>query len=87
MNWVKKCKLPAIKAIQYKGHPCIELKDLWNTLHNFFNSAQTREVDLHVLDNIPGKSMKSWDSFSKHELIDMIEKCNNLSVPDPNKLI
>ena len=37
MNWVKKCKLPAIKAIQYEGCPCIELEDLWNTLHNFFN--------------------------------------------------
>ena len=28
MNWVKKHKLPAIEAIQYKGQPCIELEDL-----------------------------------------------------------
>ena len=28
MNQVKKCKLPAIKTIQYNGQPCIELNDL-----------------------------------------------------------
>jgi len=28
MNWVKKRKLPAIKAIQYEGHLCIKLEDL-----------------------------------------------------------
>ena len=31
--------------------------------------------------------MKSWDLFSKQELINAIEKCNNLSAPGPNKLI
>jgi len=40
INWVKKRKLPAIKAIQYNGQPCIQLKDLWEVLHNTFNSAQ-----------------------------------------------
>ena len=29
MNWVKKCKLLAIKAIQYNGCLCLELEDLW----------------------------------------------------------
>ena len=76
-----------IEAIQYKGCPCIELEDLWNTLHNFFNSTQMREVDLHVLDNIPDKSTSAWDPFSKQELVNTIEKCNNLSAPGPNKLI
>ena len=28
MNWVKKHKLPAIKAIQYNGRLCIDLDDL-----------------------------------------------------------
>jgi len=40
MNWVKKQKLSAIEAIQYEGHPHIELEDLWIALHNSFNSAQ-----------------------------------------------
>ena len=55
MNWVKKHKIPAIEAIQYKGWLCIELEDLWNTLHKSFNSAQEREVNTHFLDEIPDK--------------------------------
>ena len=86
MNWVKKCKLPAIKAIQYEGHLCIELEDLWITLYNSFNSAQIREIDIHILDKIPNKSMRSWNLFSKQELINTIEKYNNLSAPDMDKL-
>jgi len=54
-----------IEAIQYEEHPCIELEDLWIALYNSFNSAQTQEIDIHVLDDIPNKSMKEWDSFSK----------------------
>ena len=26
MNWVKKCKIPAIEALQFNGHLCIELE-------------------------------------------------------------
>jgi len=55
MNWVKKCKLPMIEAIQYKDQPCIELEDLWNALHKSFNSAQEREVNTHFLNKIPDK--------------------------------
>jgi len=55
MNWVKKCKLLVIEAIQYKEQLCIELEDLWNALHKSFNSAQEREVDTHFLDEIPDK--------------------------------
>jgi len=86
MNWVKKCKLPVVEAIQYKGHPCIKLEDLWNTLHNSFNSAQAREVDLSFLDETPNKTTTMWNPFSKKELIDVIKKCNNLSAPGPEKL-
>ena len=86
MNWVKKQKLPMIEAIQYEEHPYIELEDLWIALHNSFNSAQTWEIDIHVLDDIPNKSMKEWNLFSKQELINAIEKCNNSSAPGPNKL-
>ena len=40
MNWVKKRKLPTIKAIKYNGYPCLELNDLQQALYEFFNSAQ-----------------------------------------------
>ena len=87
MNWVRKWKLPVIKAIQYEGCSYIELKDLWIALHNFFNSAQTREIDIHVLDDIPSKPTEEWNSFAKKKLIDVIKKCNNSSAPGLDKLI
>ena len=44
------------------------------------------EVDIHVLDKIPRKLANEWNLFSKQELIDILEKCNNLSAPSPDKL-
>jgi len=87
MNWIKKRKLPAIEAIQYEEWPCIELEDLWNALHKSFNSAQEREVNTHFLDEIPDKPTIKWKSFSRNEIIDAIEKCNNSLVPGSDKLM
>ena len=55
MNWIKKRKLLAIKAIYFNSQPCIELDDLWNTLHGSFNSAQSQQVDASLLDEISAK--------------------------------
>ena len=40
MSWVKKHKLLAIKAIQYKEYLYIGLEDFWIALHNSLHSAQ-----------------------------------------------
>ena len=80
INWVKKHKLPAVEAIQYEGCLCIKLKDLWNAFYKFFNSTQERKVDIYFLDKIPNKST------AKNKLINVIEKCNNLSVLGLDKL-
>ena len=45
-----------------------------------------REIDIHILDDIPNKSIKEWNSFSKQELINVIEKYNNSSALGPDKL-
>jgi len=39
MEWVKQHKLPAWKAIQYNGQPCHQMSNLWDALHNTYNSA------------------------------------------------
>ena len=83
MNWVKKKKLPAIKAIQYNGHLCIKLKDLWNVFHNSFNLAQNQYINTHLLEEILDKEITSWPPFSKAELIDAI---NNSLTPGLDKL-
>ena len=55
MNWVKKRKLLAIETVQYNGHPCIEIKDLWWALHQTFNLAQKWQVNKSLLDELPTK--------------------------------
>ena len=85
-NWVKRRKLPAIEVIWYNNQPCIELPDLWSTLHSFFNSAQCQQVNVSLLNEIPTKKTSLWNTFSKTEILQAIKKCNNSSVPGPDKL-
>jgi len=56
MNWVKKRKLPAIKAIKYNRYSYLELDDLWQNLHESFNLAQHQQVNIDVLEEIPNKT-------------------------------
>ena len=87
MNWVKKWKLLAIKAIQFNGQYCIKLDDLWNVLHGSFNSAQSCQIDPSLLDKISNKKIYLWAPFSREELKYTIDKCNNSSAPGPNRLL
>ena len=40
INWVKKCKLLVIEALQFNSCLYIKLEDLWQALHQIFNFAQ-----------------------------------------------
>jgi len=86
MNWISRCKLPAIKAIKYNGHLCLSPESLWDALHSTFNTALNRQVDLNVLNEIDCKLTLQWYPFSKEEFKQVINKCNNLSVLGPDKL-
>ena len=57
MNWIKKRKLPATKAIQYNGQPCIELDNLSEVLYKSFNSTQNCQVDINLLEEIHNKEI------------------------------
>jgi len=86
MNWVKKRKLLATEAIYFNGHLCIEISDLWNALHRSFNSAQSCQVNISLLKEIPFKEALTWAFFSRKELLQAIKKYNNSSSPGPDKL-
>ena len=86
MNWIKKRKLPAIEAITYDGQSCLTLDSLWNVLHNTFNTALNRQVDLNIINKIEHKHSQNWFPFSKEEFKSAISKCSNASVPGPDKL-
>ena len=57
-----------------RDHP--DLRDAYKS----FNSTQERKVDIYFLDKIPNKPT------AKNKLINVIEKCNNLSVLGLDKL-
>ena len=86
MNWIKRRKLPAIEAINHNGQPCLTLNSLWNALHKTFNSAQNRQVDLNILDEIKRKPPQKWSLFSKSKFLSAISKCKDSSAPGPDKL-
>ena len=86
MNWVKKRNLPAVKAIKYNNHSCLEINDLWYALHSTFNLAQNCQVNANILEEIPDKSSEKWPPFSKEEFTKAIYKCNNSSATGLDKL-
>ena len=86
MNWTKKQRLPTTEAIKFNGSPCLLLDSLWNALHNSFNNALHRQVDVNILNEIERKPCQSWNTFSSHEFKSAILKCSNSSAPGPNKM-
>jgi len=87
MNWINRHKLPAIEAIKYNSHPYFSPDSLWKVLHASFNTALNCQVDTNILDKIKHKVTSIWSSFSKEEFKQVIIKCNNLSSPEPDKLM
>ena len=87
ISQINKCKLPAIKIIKYNGQPCLDLEDLWQALHSSFNTAQFCYIDESVLNKLGSYSSSSWTLFAEKEFTSTIVKCNNISVPSPNKLL
>jgi len=85
-NWIKSRKLLAIETIYHNNRPCTTLDSLWNVLYSSFNTALNRHVDLNILNEIEHKPFQQWNSFSKAEFKSAISKCNDFSVPGPDKL-
>ena len=86
MNWVNKCKLPAMEAIKYNNQLCLMLNSLWNALHSLFNTTLHWQVDSKILDKIGNKQATAWAPFSKEEFKIVISSYNNLSIPGLDKL-
>jgi len=87
MNWVNKCKLPAVEAIKYDNQLCLSLDSLWNALHSFFNTALHCQVDTNILNKIGNKQTSIWAPFSKEKFKIALESCNNSSTSGPDKLL
>ena len=87
INWINKCKLPTVEAINYDNQPCLTPESLWEALHTIFNTALHRQINTDILDKIGGKTTSAWVPFSKKEFRQALIKCNNSSAPSPDKLM
>ena len=86
MNWVKRKKLLATEAIEYNNRPCLTPNSLWDALHNMFNMALHRQVDINILNEIDHKLSQVWMLFSRYEFESAIQKCSDNSAPGPDKM-
>jgi len=86
MNWISKCKLPAVEAIKFNNQPCLEIDNLWNALHSIFNKIQDRHVDFSLLDKLQDNKLEAWLPFSKAEFKNTIHNYNNSSMFRLDKL-
>jgi hypothetical protein len=86
MAWVKERKNPPCEAIQFNGQPCRELGNLWDALHNTYNSASDREVDLTMLDELPEEAAREWPEFSELKLKQALIACSSRSAPGPDHI-
>ncbi|PPQ90825.1 hypothetical protein CVT25_012159 [Psilocybe cyanescens] len=68
MLWVQQRKLPLCEAIQYQGQPCHALSQLWDALHNTYNSVSDRPFDIDILGSIPDMPVQGWVPFSALEM-------------------
>ena len=92
INWVQKCKLPAIIAQQFNRWLCIKLEDIWQVLYYMFNSAQNQ-----LSSKLINQFMITWWStskaylwvaiFFKIEFRDVIKKYNSLSMSESNYIL
>ena len=86
-SWINKRKLSTTEAIKHEGQPCLTLENLWNALHSTFNTALHRQVNTDIFNELSPKPITVWAPFSKEEFRQALNKCNNSSVPGPDKLI
>ena len=67
-------------------YPCIKLDDLQQAFHQIFNSAQSQQVSIQLLDEMLLKSIREQLKFSKEKFRNTIHKCNNFSTPSSDKI-
>ena len=79
MSQVKKCKLPAIKVLQFNNQLYIEINNLQQILHQMFNLVQNYRINPSLLEKLLLKQMCKQPPFSKEKFKSAITKYKNLS--------
>ena len=79
--------MPPMKAITFKGRPCLSSGVVWSTLHTTFNSALDQDTDvLQVFPGLPVRDEHPWLDFSLAEMMEALAQCSGRSAPGSDHL-
>ncbi|EKM75688.1 hypothetical protein AGABI1DRAFT_14532, partial [Agaricus bisporus var. burnettii JB137-S8] len=86
MPWTRKRKMPAVEAIlDSEGNSCNNEDKLFKTLHNTYNAADNREVDVSSMyKEIEEFEEREWVKFSVQEFHDALKNCAKNMAPGPD---
>ena len=81
-GWIKQCALPKVpQLVNTDNKHIVNLDELFFTFHSHFDKASSSAYDPSFVDQFPQKDTRSFPPFSKAELTDAINTCNNSSAP------
>ncbi|KAF7761148.1 hypothetical protein Agabi119p4_10557 [Agaricus bisporus var. burnettii] len=86
MPWTRERKMPAVEAIlDSEGNSCNTEEKLFETLHNTYNAADNREVDVSSMyREIEEFEEREWVKFSIQEFHDVLKNCAKNTAPGPD---
>ncbi|EKM73842.1 hypothetical protein AGABI1DRAFT_81057 [Agaricus bisporus var. burnettii JB137-S8] len=89
MPWTRERKMPAVEAIlDNEGNSCNTEEKLFETLHNTYNAADNREVDVSSMyREIEELKEREWVKFSVQEFHDALKNCAKNTAPGPDHVL
>ncbi|PPQ94597.1 hypothetical protein CVT25_010605 [Psilocybe cyanescens] len=63
-----------------------QVTQLWDALHNTYNSASDRAFNINILNSIPDMPVRGWVPFSALEMREALASCSNVSAPGPDHI-
>ncbi|KAH9933220.1 uncharacterized protein BXZ73DRAFT_46378, partial [Epithele typhae] len=74
------------RSLVHNGRPLVEPGEFWEAVDATYNSAESRQVDMTFLDDMPQQAARDWPPFALQELRDAIAKVSGRSAPGEDHL-
>ncbi|KAI1793215.1 hypothetical protein LXA43DRAFT_852469, partial [Ganoderma leucocontextum] len=82
MPWIRTRAIPDYLGLKHPtGIPITSRDEMWQAFDITFHAAQSRPVDLTIVDALPALETREWNPFSRQELADALVMCAAKSAP------
>ena len=82
MPWIRTRAIPDYLGLKSPdGTPIKSRDEMWQSFNSTFHSAQNRDVDLSIVNELPRLATRDWNPFSEQELTDALAMCAAKSAP------